>query len=170
MYIIFWKAFSSSRTRARGSQLVPAATPRYGAAASRRTAGTADFRPSASVRDHDASWSYVLAFPRVFARGSRISSIKRSSRPYPLQSRNHRGCPVTAAGSRRRRRRWRWRRFYRSHAKHRRACACTTRSACGFRSRISRARHAGSAVRDINSRVLNSLINAHYHRNCDATW
>ena len=88
MYIIFWEALSVnrlSRTRARwGSQLVPATTPRYGAAASRRIAGTADFRPS--VRDHDASSrSYILSW--CFRARKRISSIKHFSRPYPCRVR-----------------------------------------------------------------------------------
>lgn len=125
-------------------QLVPVAMPRYGAVASRRIGGTCRNRGfpyvHPSVRDDDASWSYILTFPR-FRVKKQIASTARTflANPYPREVRN------TVGSRRRRRRRLQWR-FYRSHAERQRACACATRSACGTRSRILLARALATRV------------------------
>lgn len=91
MYVPFQKAAPSPSVENTGStndQLVPAAMPRYGAAASRHNGGTCRNRGfpypyvRPSVRDDNTPWSYVLAFPR-FRVKKRITSTVRALLAHP---------------------------------------------------------------------------------------
>lgn len=147
-------------TGPRIDQVVPTATPRYGAATHRWNqpeprASRTSVRPSATTTRLRATFS---RFP-VFARGSVSPRLKTL-----IAGRKRAKCAVGAslsrrgvAGARRRRRRRR-RRFYRSHAERQRACAYADalRMRDPVRDLHARARNAGDSVLDspVNVRII----------------